>query len=254
MQSSTGLQSVQEATWSFPAGGGLPPSTATDVPNTMPTSPLAATTSPTTETDADTADASTLPPLVTTDPEEGIVDNDQNISIVAPRTPRKKPRKRKLTDDDDGDFRPSSHKKKRAAPTPAKPKRKTADYYDEIDYKPSKKVVPEKTLEEEIDFDPDICHDDCEEDAGSHQDMIHCDAEACRVGGKWFHTICVGFEGYLPSNIDEFEWYCPTCRVELDVGVETNGLIYRADGGSGTHTGEKASRSGFIVMSRDHLC
>lgn len=223
--SGAGLQGLQEASWSFPPDDALTTTAANKAPSiTSPNEP-AATTSLITENHADTMISS---------PQSLSHAESQNGNLVAiqsnpPATPtktRKKTKKRKAVDSD-SEYKTSTKKKKRNAPALATPKskRKTADNYAEKDYKPSTKYVREQTLEDEIDDDPDICLDDCDEE--DEQDMIHCDAEACRVGGKWFHTRCVGFEKDLPSNMEEFEWYCPTCRDELDVGLDTNGLIYR---------------------------
>lgn len=231
------LQGVQQATWSFPAPDALTASIR--LPNTSLSSNAS-----TLIDDAGAVEPSAISP--------DNVDSQENqpiIQQIAPsatpvKTP-KKARKRKAADPD-GDFRSSTKKTKKSArgtptPTKSKPKRKTYDYYAETDYKPTTKITLETTINDEIDDDGDICNDDCEEK--DEQDMIHCDGEACREGGKWFHTQCVGFGKMLPSNIEEFEWYCEICRGELGVGEETDGLIYRADGGVGQGGAKKVSNS-----------
>lgn len=235
--SNVALQGMQQATWSFPNPDAL--LAMTKVPNTS----LSSNTSAVID-DAGAAQPSAMSP--------DNVDSQGNQPIIQqtapPATPVKTPkkaRKRKAADPD-GDFRSSTKKAKKSAhgtptPTKSKPKRKTYDYYAETDYRPTTKITLESTIDDEIDDDGDICNDDCEEK--DEQDMIHCDGEACREGGKWFHTQCVGLGKILPSNIEEFEWYCEICRGELGVGEETDGLIYRADGGVGIEGGEKVSNS-----------
>lgn len=213
------LQDAQETSWEFPT------EETSNIPPPSTSLPYGT---------AAQADAG----IAFTSSATGNPQHEQTVSrsVVSPKTPLKKvsKNKKRKAADSDGDYKPSSGKKKtkRAAPTPAKPKskRKSPDNHAEADYKPTIKITKEYTVEDEVAEDDDICIDDCEEK--HEQDMIHCDGEACRVGGKWFHAQCVGFEVELPSNIGEFEWYCPTCRVELGVGEETDGLIYRADKGS----------------------
>lgn len=228
------LQAAQAATWSFPVQDTTPPSAPFNAPDTsLSDDPTAATAQANVDADAGANESSTLSPAS--------VDSD----IAHPITPRatppavpsksgKKSRKRKAADPD-GDYKTSANKKRtrRAAPTPAKSKSKRRNYDDDAasDYKPTTKIVLQYTVDDDIDNDADICHDDCVDK--DEQDMIHCDGEACRLGGKWFHTGCVGFGTILPSNIGEFEWYCPTCREELDVGEDSNGLVARAGGGMG---------------------
>ncbi|CZT14963.1 uncharacterized protein RCC_00887 [Ramularia collo-cygni] len=225
MQSFNTLLSVRDGSWSFPVTAAPPlPSASVDLATSLP-GDVATATVPDIQTASDFEDEHSSTTI-----EQPILSKP-----IPPSTPvksTKKSRKRKVTDPD-GEYKSSGNKKKRAAPTPtkSKPKRKTYDYLAETDYKPTSKVVVEYTIDDEIDDDPDICHDDCEEK--DEQDMIHCDGEACRLGGKWFHTGCVGFDGPLPSNIEDFEWYCLTCREELGVGEDTDGLIYRADSGIG---------------------
>lgn len=224
-----GLQKLQAASWYFPPQDVLTSTTETADAGTSLLGDPATTIAPSIELDGD---AILLPSL---SPDNTDLQHGQTIALptTLATTPLKTPKKSKKrkNNDPDGDFKSSiTEKKKRTSPTATakpKPKRKTNDYYEETDYKPTTKRVAEYTVDDEIADDADICFEECAEK--DEQDMIHCDGEACRLGGKWFHTRCVGFGKVLPSNMDEFDWYCPNCREEFGVGKATNGLVPAAN-------------------------